>query len=447
MQFDPNTVRREFETDLKKLVDIPGVSADPKRRPDILRTASAAVEMLKSAGAQARADDTGGNPVVVGNFDAGRQYPTVAIYNHLDVQPAESDEWENPPFCMRTVNDKYLGRGTTDDKGPALTAFYAAKHCYAERLPLNIKFFWELEEEIGSPTFENFLKQNQSTLSADSIVVSDTVWVSRQQPSIPCGLRGLQGALLRLSTGRKDVHSGLVGGLARNPIAELSALICECFNPVTGQVKVPGFYNDVNNVTDKELDDFIKSGFTIEDFKTAYQLRSLRSDNLRDAVKRIWAAPTFEVHGIAGGYNGPGIKTIVPHQAEAKVSMRLVPNQQPKKIFELLSKFIHERNPDVEVIADGSLSPYLSRPPRQYEDAAVAAIKHAFGKEPVFTREGGSIGAVVSMQEVLKCPIVFLGLSLPEHGYHAVNENYDWQQASGGMSMFVEYFTQLSSMR
>jgi acetylornithine deacetylase/succinyl-diaminopimelate desuccinylase-like protein len=440
-----STERLKYESELKQMVDIPSVSSDPERQPDIQKMAEAAIAILNSAGAKAQILKTDGNPVVLGEFAADVSgCRTVTVYNHLDVQPADAEDWKSPPFSMQVVKDTYLGRGTTDDKGPALTALYAAKHCYANKLPLNIKFLWELEEEIGSPSFENCLKKNVGALKTDSIVVSDTVWVSREQPAVPYGLRGLQGVLLRLKTGEKDVHSGLTGGLARNPIAELAAIICECVDPETGRVKIPGFYDDVVDVTKDELDDFLKSGFSVGNFKKAYELKSVRTDDVYDAVKRIWGAPTFEVHGITGGYNGPGIKTIVPHCSEAKVSMRLVPNQSPEKILDLISAFVRKLNPDVEIVSDGSLKPYIGRPPAQYEQAARSAIKHAFGKEPVFTREGGSIGAVVSMQDVLKCPIVFLGLSLPEHGYHAINENYDWGQASGGMRMFAEYFSQLS---
>jgi acetylornithine deacetylase/succinyl-diaminopimelate desuccinylase-like protein len=439
--------RESFEADLKKLVDIPGVSMDPTHKPDIEKTATEAVKMLTAFGACAEIVKTKGNPVVIGTFESSPGHPTVTVYNHLDVQPAEALEWKSPPFNMKIENGTYFGRGSTDDKGPALTVLYAARYAKQHNIPVNIKFIWELEEEIGSPNFEEFLVQNKDKLKTDSIVVSDTIWVSRERPAIGYGLRGLQGFAVKLQTGVKDVHSGLVGGLARNPIGELAQLIAECYDARTGQVKIPGFYDDVAPLAADEMKNFVSSGFSAAEFKRAHELKSLRTDDNGEGAKRIWAMPTLEVHGIVGGYSGPGIKTVVPHQAEAKLSCRLVPNQDPEKILKLVTDFLKSKNPDVVVEREGTLKPYLGQFTGPYAEAAKLAMTEAFGKEPAFVREGGSIGAVVSMQNVLNVPIMFLGLSLPEHGYHAVNENYDWQQASGGMRMFVHYFSAVAAMK
>lgn len=439
--------RAAFEKDLKKLVDLPSVSMDPAHKKDINATADEAARMLTAAGAKAEVVKTKGNPVVIGEFTAGANYPTVTVYNHLDVQPADAAEWKSAPFDMKIDNGTYFGRGSTDDKGPALTVLYAAKYARQHNVPINIKFIWELEEEIGSPSFEQFLIDNKDKLKTNSVVVSDTIWVSRERPAIGYGLRGLQGVVLKLQTGAKDVHSGLTGGLARNPIGELAKLINDCYDATTGQVKIPGFYDEVHDLSESEMKNFVASGFQISEFKRAHELKSVRTDDNGDAAKRIWAMPTFEVHGLVGGYSGPGVKTIVPHQAEAKISMRLVPNQDPDKVFKLFADFVKSKNPDVVIEKEGSLRPYLGDFSGPYAQAARQAMTEAFGKDPAFVREGGSIGAVVSMQEVLKVPIMFLGLSLPEHGYHAINENYDWQQAAGGMKMFVSYFNTLSAMK
>ncbi len=441
------SIRNEFESNLKTLVDIPSVSMDPGRKPDIHRCAEAAAALLGKMGATAEIVSTKGNPVVVGQFGANPAYPTVAVYNHLDVQPADASEWNSAPFEMTMAEGVYRGRGSTDDKGPALTVLYAARYAMDMQVPINIKFIWELEEEIGSPSFEQFLKENHEKLKCESVVVSDTIWVSRERPAIPYGLRGLQAMLLRLQTGVKDIHSGLAGGLARNPIGEISQLISQCYDARTGEVKIPGFYDDVREPSEQEKDDFVKSGFTVEGFKKDYELKSVRTDDLKDAAQRIWAKPTFEVHGIVGGYSGPGVKTVVPHQVEAKISMRLVPDQDPAKLMEKVTQFIKSKNPDVEVIKEGTLRPYLGDISGPFSKAAKEAVFDAFGVEPAFIREGGSIGPVVSMHEILKVPIVFLGLSLPEHGYHAINENYDWQQACGGIKMFARYFALLSEIK
>ncbi len=439
--------RKSYEADLKTLVDLAGVSMDPERKPEILRTAESAAALIKRMGGQAEIVQTKGNPVIIGSFITDKAAPTLLVYNHMDVQPADASEWKSAPFSMSVDGDTYRGRGTTDDKGPGLSVLYAAKYAHQNKIPINVKFVWELEEEIGSPSFEEFLKQNKDKLACDSIVISDTIWVSRERPAIPYGLRGLQGVLLKLKTATKDVHSGLTGGLARNPIGELCQLIDQCYDAKTGKVNIPGFYDGAREPSDEEASQFVKSGFTIEGFKKAHELHLLRTDDAKEGSLRIWAKPTFEVHGITGGYQGPGVKTIVPHQAEAKVSMRLVPDQDPEKVFQALSKFVKEKAPDVVIEREGSLKPFLGEFKGPFADAAVAAMKEAFGVEPAFTREGGSIGAVVSMKEVLAKPIVFLGLSLPEHGYHAINENFDWQQASGGIKMFVAYMERLAKIK
>ncbi|MBI2812640.1 MAG: M20/M25/M40 family metallo-hydrolase [Candidatus Melainabacteria bacterium] len=439
--------RESYERDLKKLVDIPGVSMDPDRKIDITRTAEAAAQLLKDAGAKAEIIQTKGNPVVFAEMIADPSYPTVTIYNHMDVQPADPEEWKTAPFDMKIEDGTYRGRGSTDDKGPALAVLYAAKYAYEQKVPINIKFIWELEEEIGSPNFEQFLRENKAKLGTDSIVVSDTIWVSRDKPAIPYGLRGLQGVLVRLKTGVKDVHSGTTGGLARNPIGELAQLINECYDAKTGHVNIPGFYDAVAKPSESEADNFVASGFDVKAFMKAHELLSLRTMDAKEASQRIWALPTFEVHGITGGYNGPGVKTIVPHEAEAKISMRLVPGQDPDKILQAFTRFVQEKCPDATVVPEGSLRPYLGEFTGPFNNAASAAMKAGFGKEAAFTREGGSIGAVVSMHDILNKPIVFLGLSLPEHGYHAINENFDWQQAGGGIKMFVQYFNALSKIK
>lgn len=440
-------VRADYEKNLKDLVDTPSVSMDPAHRPDITRLAERAVSLLSALGADARLIETQGNPVVFAQFAAQAGDPTVLVYNHLDVQPADASEWQSPPFRMAIDGGIYRGRGTTDDKGPALSVLYAARYARENRVPLNIKFVWELEEEIGSPSFAAFLKENEALLKCDSVVVSDTIWVSRERPSIPYGLRGLQGFLVRLTTGAKDVHSGLTGGLARNPIGELAQLIAQCYDAKTGRVLIPGFYDDVRPPSEEETDNFVKSGFTVEGFKKAHELTLVRTGEAREGSQRIWALPTMEIHGIVGGYTGPGVKTIVPHQAEAKISMRLVPDQQPEKVMALVENFIHERNPDCQVVREGSLSPFLGDISGPYARAARQAMIDAFAVEPAFTREGGSIGPVLSMSEVLAAPVVFLGLSLPEHGYHAINEYFDWQQASGGIKLFASYFSLLSQIK
>src|SRR3569833_999097 len=347
--------RGAFEEKLAAFVEIPTVSMDPTRRPEMDRCVAAARDALAELGARVDVVETGGFPLVLGRVTRDPSYPTVTVYNHLDVQPADPAEWNSPPFTFTRQGDRYVARGATDDKGPALTALYGAKLALETDARVNVQFLWELEEEIGSPNFGRGLGSATPAagFATESVVVSDTNWTAAGKPSIP------------------------------------------------------------------------------------YDLREMVA---------IMAQPTFEVHGIVGGYSGPGIKTIVPHRAEAKLSTRLVPDQDPAKVFRLIKAFIKKQLPDAQVEHEASLAPYLAPLGGPYNAAAVRAMRDTFGKEPGFTREGGSIGAVLTMRKLLKAPVIFMGLSLPEHGYHAINENYDWGQAAGGMEMFCRYFHELAAL-
>lgn len=440
--------RDAYEKTLKELVEIPSVSSEPARVGDIRRCAEYAAGLIRLFGGEAKILETSGNPIVHGRFFVANDVPTVTVYNHLDVQPASRDTepWDSDPFTFTRQGDRYLGRGTTDDKGPALTALWGIKAARENGVRININLLWELEEEIGSTNFEVAVRDNAKLLATDSVLVSDTIWVSRQQPACPAGLRGLQGFELVLETGTTDQHSGTTGGAARNPIGELMKLVSEMYDATTGKVKIKGFYNDVEPPSKRELQEFRDSGFSIKRFKKDHLFKSIRTEDPMKVMKRIWAMPTFEIHGVTGGYQGPGIKTIIPPRGAVKVSCRLVARQDPKKIMKLIRDFVKDRNPDVKIVGEAAMLPYMGPTTGPLADAVKSAMKFAFGREPVFVREGGSIGAVVSMEKILKCPVMFLGLSLPEHGYHAPNENFDWQQASGGMVAFAKYFEELAAL-
>lgn len=441
--------REEYEELLRHFVETPTVSVDPAHAEDIRKGVDLTVETLRSFGGQAdvyRVEK--GNPVVHGVFDLEKNLPTVTVYNHVDVQPAskETEPWKTEPFVMTKKGDSYFGRGTTDDKGPALAALFGARAAREANVPINIRFLWEFEEEIGSPNFEKIISKAASDLKTDSVVVSDTVWVSRQRPANSAGLRGLLGFILTLETASVDAHSGEVGGAARNPIGELIKLVCDLYDPMTGKVKIKGFYDDVIPPSRKELNDWVNSGFNIKAFKKAHKLKSLRVEDDLEAMKRIWGMPTLEIHGVAGGYQGPGLKSIVPPRGEVKASCRLVRNQDPKKIARLIETTVKERNPDVKIHFETMAPAFKTSVEGPLPEALKRAVKFAFKRDSVFVRDGGTIGAMTSIEKVLKCPIMFLGLSLPEHGYHAPNENFDWQQASGGMVAFAKYFEEIANL-
>ncbi|HEY3174839.1 MAG TPA: M20/M25/M40 family metallo-hydrolase [Candidatus Polarisedimenticolia bacterium] len=439
--------RRNFETTLREIVEIPTVSVDPAHKGDCARGAAYAADLIRRVGGEASLIETKGHPIVIGSFHRDDSYPTVTVYNHLDVQPAvREDGWNTEPFVFTERDGRYYARGTTDDKGPAMTALWGARYALDKRVKVNVRLLWETEEEIGSPCFESAIRAEKERLATDTVIVSDTVWVSRARPACPAGLRGLQGFRLTLETGQTDQHSGTSGGAARNPITELCQLISECVDGKTGKVRIPGFYKEVEPPSKKEIEDLRKCGFTTAGFKKDHLFKSLRVTDPLEIMKRIWCMPTFEVHGIAGGYQGPGIKTIIPPRATAIVSCRLVPDMNEKRIIKLVKDFVRKKNPDVKVEVEHGLPAYRGVTTGPHPDAIRAAVKFAFGKEPVFVREGGSIGAVLSMERTLKSPVFFLGLSLPEHGYHAPNENYDWSQAEGGMAAFAEYFRLVGEM-
>lgn len=438
--------RQRFEDLLGQMVEVPSISMDSSHAGDMRRMADLARQYLAGMNAKVQVVETGGYPIVSGGWLAGAEYPTVTIYNHLDVQPAQEPEWKQAPFAFKNENGMYRGRGATDDKGPALTAMFAARYAIEQGWPLNIRFLWELEEEIGSPHFAAGLKNRNAIPRPDSVVVSDTIWIAKGRPAVPYGLRGLLGARLILRTGEKDAHSGVTGGAARNPLAELMEVANTCVDAKTGKVKIPGFYDEVVEPTINEIKNFLRSGFEVRRFKEAYGFRSLRVQDPTEVMRRIWASPTFEVHGLSGGYHGQGVKTVVPGHAELKISMRLVPSQVPERVFALLKKHVAKVNPDVKVQREGMLHPFKGDFAGPYVDCVKRAVRAGFGNDPAFVREGGSIGAVVTMQKTWKVPILFIGLSLPEHGYHAPNEYYDWGQASGGMKTFAHYFSGLAKM-
>lgn len=432
----------------KRIVESPSVSAQKEHHKDILETAQIAASYLKEAGAQyVKIYETKGNPVVFGRITNKEGAPTVAVYNHLDVQPAAKgkDGWTRDPFIFNEENGRYYSRGATDDKGPAMTALWAAQIAKELKVETNIEFIWELEEEIGSPNFEEFILNAKNDIQAQSVLVSDTLWLSPDTPSITRGLRGLQGFLVRVRTGKKDVHSGVAGGAARNPITELCGFIAKCVDTATGEILIPGVDKTWSKPSPEELHDYVRSGFNVESFKAANKLTSLRVNTPAEVISRIWLSPTFEVHGISGGYQDEGLKTVVPPFAEAKISMRLVPGQNPDEIVKLFTDFAKKIIPDCEIELEHGLLPYAAPAHLSQNEFVAKAYEFGFGVKPASVREGGSIGAVVTMADKLKVPVLFMGMSLPEDSYHGPDESFAWRQVEGGVRAFVKYFELLGA--
>lgn len=441
--------RGEYVHLLRELVESPSVSMQAEHRGDCRRTAEIACRWIERLGGRTRVFETPGNPVVVGLLEGPKGAPTVTIYNHLDVQPAAAgkDGWTREPFVFAEEGDRLYGRGATDDKGPAAAALMGAVLAREQGVDINVRFLWEMEEEIGSDHLEGFLKAEQEHLASDCIVVSDTLWLDRGKPAVPYGLRGMCTALLRLETGTKDAHSGVTGGAARNPIAELCQVLADCLDGRTGEIRIPGFDKTWSPPSAEEVQALVASGFDVAAFMRAQGLKSLRASEPGEVVSRIWARPTMEVHGIAGGYQGEGVKTVIPPRAEAKISFRLVSPQDPAEVLELLRAHVRRLNPDVGVVAGHGLRAFLGERKGPLAEATADAFEFGYGARPAFIREGGSIGAVVLMEQYLKAPITFLGMSLPEHGYHGPDEFFDWGQAAGGMAMFAYFLERMAALR
>ena len=438
--------RTFFEDRLRTLVELPTVSMDPTRTPETEACAEAALALIRHFGGTATLLRVGGKPYVHGRFgDPSR--PSVLLYNHLDVQPADEPEWKGEPFRMRVDGERYLGRGATDDKGPALTCLLAVAHAARRGSTLGFQLLWEFEEEVGSPHFAELLR-DQGALFGDvrAVLVSDTLWVSADQPSMDVGLRGFQGVLFKLRTAEVDAHSGVVGGGAPNPIAGLVRVLAACFDASTGRILVPGVRDGITPVSDAELDLYLKSGFDLERFRATYGFRRLLSDDPRELLRRLWTEPTFEIHGISGGYHGPGIKSIVPAWAEAKVSLRLVPGQTGARVVESIQRFVAGLDPLVEVVGLGSAPAFVTSLDAPECKAMDRAAQRVLGKGLAVTRGGGSIPAVAMMAEALRAPVLLMGLSLPEHGYHAPNEFFDWTQARRGVELYASWFEELERL-
>jgi acetylornithine deacetylase/succinyl-diaminopimelate desuccinylase-like protein len=432
-----------FREQLKTLVEHKTVSPGKTGDEDIVAGCKAAQALMEGCGAKSEIVETAGTPSLLTRFGHDNPKAKLVIYNHFDVQPADASLWDKAdPFEFEVVEDAergflYLGRGTTDDKGPALCALRAAMFAHEAKLPIDIQLLWETEEEIGSPNFGDVLTKKKDDLSVDGIIVSDTIWPNAKVPSISIGLRGGVTFLCRLKTGNKNVHSGLAGGVARNPLRELMAL-------ATAIDHAAFWKRGADAISAAEVEGFLGSDFDPDYFKSSHDLTSMATDVPLEMMMNMWARPTFEVHGLAGGYTGPGLKSIVPCEGELKASFRIVPSQSPEQLEADLRAFVKQCNPDVEVEIFGCFEPYKSKAAGPIHEAISDGMHKAFGHKPGLVREGGSIGAVPLMETTLGVPVHFLPLSLPEHGYHAPNERFDWKQARGGIEAFARVFEALA---
>jgi acetylornithine deacetylase/succinyl-diaminopimelate desuccinylase-like protein len=440
-------VEREKERYLEELLEylrIPSVSTDPRHKSDVRRCSEFVVEQLRAAGLEAESIETNGNPLVYGAWTGAAGKPTILFYGHYDVQPADPlEEWDSPPFEPTIKGDLLVARGSTDDKGQSFTHIKAVAATLAERgeLPVNVKFILEGEEEVGGEAIDHFVREDAGRrLACDAVVVSDTSMFAPGQPSLLYGLKGLAYMELKVTGPSRDLHSGTFGGAVANPANALCQMIAKLQNPETGRILIPGFYDDVLPLEDWERDEFGKLPFDEAAFKAEVGIAEVFGEDGYTTLERMWARPTLDVNGIFGGYQGEGAKTVLPARANAKISMRLVPDQDPEKIAELFADYIQKIAPasvTVEVSGVHGAQPVLIDIQGQIADAAMDAQEEIFGARPVRIREGGSIPIVAVFSEILKVPTILMGFGLPDDRLHAPNEKFNISNFYNGIRAIV----------
>jgi acetylornithine deacetylase/succinyl-diaminopimelate desuccinylase-like protein len=444
--------RQRFLDELFELLRFPSVSADPKYKQDMLNTAEYVAKKLKEAGLDAvEICQTAGYPIVYGEKILDKTLPTVLVYGHYDVQPPDPLElWHTPPFEPTIRDGKIYARGACDDKGQ----FYMHVKAFelmmqTNTLPCNIKFMIEGEEEVGSDNLGNFVTENTQRLKADVVLISDTSMISMENPSLETGLRGLAYMEVEVQGPNKDLHSGVYGGAVGNPATILCQMIASLHDE-NNHITIPGFYDDVISLSAKEREELNNAPFNLEDYKTELGINDVWGETGYTTIERTGIRPTLEVNGIWGGYTGPGAKTVLPAKASAKISMRLVPGQDWKKISELFSahfKSIAPKSVTVKVTAHHGGTPYVTPTNSIAFQAAFNAIEESFGKAPVPTRGGGSIPIVALFEQELGIKTVLMGFGLDSDSLHSPNEKYNVYNYYKGIEtipLFHKYFAALS---
>ena len=442
--------RARFVADLSKALRIPSVSAEPRHRADVRRCAAhVAAEMRRCGAVAARVMPTPLHPMVYGEWPKRPGRPTVLVYGHYDVQPVDPvGEWSSPPFSPRVRGGQLYGRGSIDDKGQVyihLKALEALSRTGG--VPVNVKFIVEGEEEYGSPSLEPFLRKQRRRLAADALVVSDTGMYEKGVPSLTVGLRGLAYLEIRVRTAKADLHSGSWGGAVPNPIHVLAEILTKLKGP-DGRITIPGFYDRVRAPGAVERRGMRRLPFRANAFARAAQVRAIVGERGRRPLEWIWTRPTLDANGIWGGYAGAGSKTIIPAQAGAKVSMRLVPDQDPREIARLFSRHVKRIAPsyaEVEVEELHGGDPYLAPTDHRYFAAAERAMAAAFGKRPVRIREGGSIPFLAAFDRIFGIPPVMLGFGLPDEHAHAPDEHLDLDNFHRGIETCARLWHEIAA--
>ncbi|MFH1049706.1 MAG: dipeptidase [bacterium] len=434
--------------ELIEFLKIPSISSDSEHNGDMKRCSEWLCSNIQEIGiSKSRIIPTDGHPIVYGEWlEAGPDKPTVLIYGHYDVQPVDPLElWDSPPFEPTIKDGKIFARGSADDKGQVFTHIKAIESHFKTngKLPCNVKLLIEGEEEAGSSHLEDFILQNKDLLACDVVLISDTEWFAEGMPTICYGLRGISFFEMTLTGPNRDLHSGSFGGAIDNPANVLCNIISKLKDEY-GRITIPGFYDDVLDLTGQERLEYKKLPFNIKHYKKDLGIKEINGEIGYSTLERIWARPSLDVNGMISGYTGEGAKTVLPSKASAKISMRLVPNQKAPNIAEKTEKYLKALVPptmkaEIKILHGGN--PVLVPMNSNEIKIAVRSLKEAFGKDVVFMREGGSIPITEIFQNVLNAPPILMGLGLPTDNIHSPNENFAIDNFYGGIkasAIFLE---------
>lgn len=441
--------KETYLAELFELLRIPSVSADSKHKADVRNAADYVVKKLRDAGADhVELMETPGHPIVFGEKIVDPSRPTVLVYGHYDVQPPDPLAlWNSPPFEPTVRDGKIYARGACDDKGQFYMHIKALEiMIHQKHVPCNIKFMIEGEEEVGSANLGNFVKANKARLKADVILISDTSLISLDQPSITTGLRGLSYMEVQVTGPNRDLHSGVYGGAVANPANVLCQLIASLHDE-EGRVTIPGFYDNVVDLTPAEREALNRAPFVLNDYKKELGIAEIKGEKGYTTLERTGIRPTLDVNGIWGGYTGEGAKTVLPSTASAKISMRLVPNQQPDQITELFTRHftsIAPKTVSVKVTAHHGGEAAVTPTDSKAFKAAARAFEEVWGKTPIPTRDGGSIPIVALFKKELGLSTVLMGFGLDSDALHSPNEHYGIKNFLIGIETLVAFHKQFA---
>lgn len=437
---------KKFESQLFDLLRIPSVSTDSSKKTDIKKAADFLINQLNDIGLdEIKLHETPGHPIITAEKCPHKDRPTVLVYGHYDVQPSDPDDlWETPPFEPTIKNGRVYARGASDDKGQSFTHIKAIESFMktGTDLPVNVKFILEGEEEIGSPNLVPFIKKNKELLACDMVLISDTAMFGEDQPSITYGLRGLAYMEIHVSGPNRDLHSGVYGGAVDNPANVLAEIIAQ-LKDKDGIVKVDGFYDDVVPLSPEMRETYRQLPFDENEYKDNLQLKAVHGEKGYSTLERASARPTLDVNGLWSGYQGEGAKTVLPAKAGAKVSMRLVPDQEPDKIAKLFTEYVKSLAPDtvnVDVVAHHGGHPVVIDLDFYGLKAAAKAFEDVYEKDVLFAREGGSIPIVADFKKVLGVNSILMGFGLTKDALHSPNESFSLKDFHRGIKTSARFF-------